>query len=653
MNRMPNQKRLRLTHIGVAAATVLLAMALVFWPHRMSPPAPPQSAASWAGNDVPAGRHGPWLPEDSRPQPALRQAIHLTAATVQRDAAAQFGAISGRVLSSSTDQGVARAELTFSRSRQTHSVAADENGNFVFAAPEPGHYVLAEVVAAGYFPFAPSWGTSAVHVEARPGLRVDNLLVFLVPAIDYVGTAFSREHQPVSGAHIEVIADTEEDDVPATVPGTLSFNTVSDGQGRFQFHAQDFATVVATHPRFGVGRAVVDRTVQITHELSVLLGPLTDNPPATANAVIAGKVVDSQGAALAGIEVAAGLFGTPAERAAAPQPKTKTNGGGEFSLGIIDGHRYSVVARAEGLVSARAENVPANTRGLVLRLLEPVGSIAGNVHSSVDDGPVVAFTAVVMARSQEGIESVLRQASFVDPDGRFVIDELPVGQSLVQIFAHGYAPSAQQPVRVSGEHANNLEIRMPRGGCVSGTVTDATTHAPLAQAKVSLESGLADSPSAMPFVTSVSTDPEGKFRLCGISEGLRSVLVAAFRHNSQILSGLALQENGEAGPLEVGLQPVAPGQAPQTELVGIGAQLSRVSDGLLIGKILDGGGAALVGLVAGDTIQKIDGNATTELEFQQAIEQIRGTAGSVITLTVKKVDGSVVDINVPRRPIKF
>jgi hypothetical protein len=577
--------------------------------------------------------------------------LYLTAAAVQKDRSAQFGAISGRVLSASTDQGVAKAELTFARGERTFSVVAGGNGDFLFSAPEAGHYVLAEVTAPDYFPFAPSWGASPIHIETRPGLRIDDVIVFLVPAIDYTGTVLSADHKAVSGATISILHDTDDEETAAAEGPRAPL--VSDSQGRFHFHARDFDTIVATHPQLGAGRAVVDQPVQISHALTVILALSQESVPSAAHAVIAGKVVDQRGVPLAQVEVKAWLIGSPAEAAAGGRPRTKTNEHGEFVLATAAGQRYSVTAHAIGKALGRAENVASGTKDLILHLLDPVGKIDGTVRSGVDSGPVVAFTVLVSTRGPEGVESMVRETSFVDPDGRFTVDALAVGQYQVQAVASGYAPSKKKTVEVSADQAALVEITMPRGGCVGGRVVDTATRAPLTEARVSLESGLLSTASAMPTVASVSTTADGNFRLCGVGEGLRSVIVAAFGHDARIFSGVAIPADGEVGPLVVALDPVAEGEKPKTQLVGIGAQLSSTSDGLLIGKVLDGGGAAYVNLGPGDIIEKIDGQSTVGLDFQQAIEKIRGPADSVVELTVKKADGEIVDLMVPRRQLKF
>jgi hypothetical protein len=356
--------------------------------------------------------------------------------------------------------------------------------------------------------------------------------------------------------------------------------------------------------------------------------------------------VDERGAPLGDVEVTAWPLASPAEAAAMGHAKTTTNEQGEFKLDVADDQRYGVAAHAAGKARGRAENVVPGTRDLVLRLLDPVGKITGVVRSGSDASPVAAFTVVVTSRAQRGIESVARELSFIDPDGSFVVDGLGVGPYRVQVVAAGYAPSAKIPVEVVAAAAATLDIKLPRGACIGGSVSDSTTHVPLADARVSLESGLSSGDSPMPTVASVSTTADGRFHLCGVGEGLRSVVVAAFAHDARILSGLTVPADGDLGPL-------AEGEKPKTQIVGVGAQLSATADGLVIGKVLEGGGAAYVGLVAGDTIQSIDGKSVVGLDLQQSVEMIRGPVDSVVAMTVKKTDGEVVEIVVPRRQIRF
>ena len=89
------------------------------------------------------------------------------------------------------------------------------------------------------------------------------------------------------------------------------------------------------------------------------------------------------------------------------------------------------------------------------------------------------------------------------------------------------------------------------------------------------------------------------------------------------------------------------------ELTGIGAVLSAKGDALLIGQVIEGGGAAAAGLGPGDAIIAIDGAVVVDIGFEEAIGRIRGPEGSTVTLSVRRGgEGDPVGILVRRTRIR-
>jgi len=119
-------------------------------------------------------------------------------------------------------------------------------------------------------------------------------------------------------------------------------------------------------------------------------------------------------------------------------------------------------------------------------------------------------------------------------------------------------------------------------------------------------------------------------------------------------SGIAIADGASIGSLVFELAPTKTGEQPKTEIIGIGAVLQATNDFLTIARVLPGGGAAAVGLRAGDAILRVDGIPVAELGMSAAIERIRGPEGSVVALTVRRVlDGSVGEVAVPRVPFSY
>lgn len=72
------------------------------------------------------------------------------------------------------------------------------------------------------------------------------------------------------------------------------------------------------------------------------------------------------------------------------------------------------------------------------------------------------------------------------------------------------------------------------------------------------------------------------------------------------------------------------------EFEGIGAEIGVKNDGLIIVAPLEGSPAKAAGLKSGDEILKIDDQIASELDFNDAIQKIRGKAGTEVTLLIKK-----------------
>jgi C-terminal processing protease CtpA/Prc len=102
------------------------------------------------------------------------------------------------------------------------------------------------------------------------------------------------------------------------------------------------------------------------------------------------------------------------------------------------------------------------------------------------------------------------------------------------------------------------------------------------------------------------------------------------------------------------LQPVAPGEPPRTELVGIGAALALEDGAIVLGPLAPDGGAARAGLTPGDQILAIDDRPVQTLGgLAAAVQRIRGAEGTQVLLHIRRRDGKQADILVTRALIRF
>jgi hypothetical protein len=494
-------------------------------------------------------------------------------------------------------------------------------------------------VADGYLPYAPALGHSPVVLQTSRGRAVEGVTVFLFPALDYRGEVRTASGEPVAGAEIRMYGATSGE---RALVG-LQDHFVSDERGQFVFHALDQALLEARHPDHGSGRASVEGPVQLTHELVITLRH--DGVPETAT--IIGQVVDAEGEPIADVRLVAEQ--EVADRGSLhPRPQAMSEPDGSFVLSPVDPGTHRVTATRDGLASTTVNGVEAGTTRLLITL-ETGHVIRGRV---VDDAGEPAAAATVRVVRRKGVqEQVVAALSVLDTGGAFEVPVLEEGNYEIRASAPGFAPS--EVVRVAVPGAGEVVLHLAAGGRIHGRVTSKGSGEGLALARVSLGSAYRAVSSLLPGLTSTICNSEGNFELAGVPAGRHSLTAAAFRHDLRTLSGIEVEDGGEAGPLAVVLEPSGD-DTPTREIVGIGVALRPMGDALVITEVIAGGGAARVGLVVDDTIVAVDGVAVADLGFGPAIQGIRGPEGTRVSVTVRrKASGKETTVEVPRARVEY
>jgi hypothetical protein len=337
-----------------------------------------------------------------------------------------------------------------------------------------------------------------------------------------------------------------------------------------------------------------------------------------------------------------------------PAPRAVTDAEGKFVLEGLDPGPYDLAAIAEGLAPAEARGVASGARGVLLTLGSAGGAIRGTVRDAATGEPVPAFTVIVSRRDGPIERHLFTTAGVFDASGHYEVRGLPPADYLVTVAAHDRALAPEALVTIPDPPADPAvaDFALTRGGRITGTVLDEPTGAPIEGARVSVEGLAGAAAEDLPLVAASTSDATGHFEIGGLPAGLRSITVVAAGHHGRILSGLAVTEGGDLGPIPVKLRPTEEGEEPRLELTGIGAILSAKGDALVIGDTAPGGGAREAGLVAGDAILAIDGQVVTELGFEGSVQRIRGPEGSSVVLRIRKAaGGDSADVVVFRRRI--
>ncbi len=608
-------------------ALVLIALAgIVFWRAKRAPatsgpapvtaPAVPPAASRVGGGAHPVAQVPPVTVVPSTPHaPAAR---------------APNGAFAGRVVSAADGSPVPGAQLTFARAEEASSVTARSDGTFWFEARVAGRWSLAAVTAPGFLPFAPAWGASPVSLEARAGDVVHGVTITLVPEVRYQGRVIDEHDAPVAGAEVRILGERGAD---AIVPLRDRFTSGPDGG--FSFAAPEDVVLEARKSGFAPARGRVDYTVRVSGQLTLRL-----TRPTAGLLAIEGIVEDSAGTPLSGASV------TAHARASRDGSVVRTAADGTFKLDGLEPGSWRLVAERAG--SAPATKIAhAGDTGVRLRLAYG-GRIEGRVRDRRSGLPVAPFTVIVQSIT-------VRTASIVDPDGRYALDDLAAGTAVLSVVAPGYAPSSEVRVPVPAPDAAPaiVDFELAPGGRLSGVVFSRGSRAPVAGATVEVE-GMPTS-AGVPVRMEAVSGADGRFELAGISERAMSLFASAPGHHARVLSVPGVPSGELGGPVEIELTPLAAGEEPRVELAGIGAQLVKEGEALRVLRVLPGGGAAEVGLAAGDEVIAIDGAAVSAMTLGDAVPRLRGPEGTTVALTVRRgaaAGQAPVVVLVPRRLVR-
>lgn len=87
------------------------------------------------------------------------------------------------------------------------------------------------------------------------------------------------------------------------------------------------------------------------------------------------------------------------------------------------------------------------------------------------------------------------------------------------------------------------------------------------------------------------------------------------------------------------------------EFVGIGVQIAIREGKVVVIAPLKGSPAERAGIRAGDIILEIDGRSTAGFTLDEAVALLRGEPGTVVTLKIQHLDGTIMEITVSRELI--
>lgn len=609
----------------VAMLLVLAAAAGVFllWSKPADSPTSVEStgkerSAPSAQAPATAPARAPKVP--AAPAPVAEPLLRLPPAQVEQANDASQGAISGRVVSATTGLPVPRAEVTLlaPNGGAASSVTA-EDGSFEYRPDAAGRYQIASVRAEGFVPFGPEWGRSPIAMTTAPGVRVRDVVIALLPATQMVGQVVIEKGEAVPGAHARVLyANAGE---AALYPQKERFT--ADAQGEFRFEASEGASVEAWHPKHGAARASLQPPDVAAGRIVLRLAP-TD---VKGRAELSGRVLlpDGHGAPQALVWARSANSIWPKVHGDPMGYRATTDEEGAFEFTDLEPGLYDVTSQMTGLAPARKVDVKVPAKDVTLQL-ESGAKLTGTVRNAAG-APVPAFGVDLRWKRGPLEATAYEVATFVGPDGAYVVRGLRPGSYLVQVLATGFVTGEQQVQVAEGAEEVRADFRLERGGTIRGRVVTEGTARPVQGARVGVE-GIAGGALAPSF--SAVTDERGEFAIDGIPSSGVSLFVSAPGHNAKVVQAV------RPGTHEVSLSAAAHDAGPRVELVGIGAVLKPRGDALVVGEVFPGGGAAEAGLQPADELITLDGKPVVEVGWPAAVGVIRGEAGTQLIVGVRK-----------------
>lgn len=366
------------------------------------------------------------------------------------------------------------------------------------------------------------------------------------------------------------------------------------------------------------------------------VAPATAAPVASAEPGedrVVGRVLDGTGQPVAGAFVACDD--------GRPVPGVRTDARGRFELPAAAAG-CSAVSTHPSFYESSAITLSAD--GPNVLVLRSDGAIEGEV---VDERgqPVPSYQlAMESYQGPSGDTPTGAMRDIRDERGAFRWDHLAPGTYVLGAVGPGRPIARSRSIDVEmGRTTHHVRIVLTRGATLTGRVLDADTRKPIAGAHVAF-----DALSSALVEGAATSEEGGAFSLPGAPPGPFSIRVSREGYITKTVPGL-LTRGADTLRHDVELRPYVEG-GPRDELAGVGALLAPTPRGVAFGKVFGGLPAAAAGVRDGDRILRIDGADASGMTVSDAIQHMRGPAGSIVSVQLDR-DGKTVDVNIVRAVI--
>lgn len=498
-------------------------------------------------------------------QPTLARLQDLDHRVRQRDAEIQAGrlgpsplvvlppgtgSLSGRVTDALTGLGVEGwVELYDADGGFAGVGATDAAGRYAFAPLAPGGYrVKTESLASAHLDELYDDIPCAAFCDVTSGTIVSVTAGASTAGVDFVLDRGGIVSGRVTAADTGLGVPTHVYFVDAS--GSYAGWAYSESNGRYSSSGHRPGSCYAVAARNGVylwqlyqGLPCASGTCDATTgtPIAVVRNGVTSGIdfPLPRGGQIGGRVVDqASGVALANVLVT--IY--DASGAWVAQGQTIASGEYRTEIGLETGTYFAVAAAPSPLVSELYQDLSCfdgrcdPTSGTVIAVAEGAttsgvdfglprgGSITGLVTDETTGAGVEADIRVFDAPGRQAAWS------HADATGRYEVVGLPAGSYFVRAdpvrpylaevfdgvpcYGGGCDPTTGTPVPVAlGATTAGIDLAVPRGGFVSGTVVDETSGAPVASASVTIQDGSGG------WLGSTATDALGSYAFSGLAPG--------------------------------------------------------------------------------------------------------------------------------------
>jgi protocatechuate 3,4-dioxygenase beta subunit len=439
------------------------------------------------------------------------------------------------------------------------NAVADGDGRYRIDGLQSGPVQIFIVQAAGYgsYPddlFKMMRGGRSSDLTLAPGANERNVTLSLGGTVTGVVLEQGTD-EPIEGARVSVLSASAffggSKGATTDATGTFVITGLPKGpailmaekDGYFQpgVNTQSIGMMIMgamqrstpqPDPGRGVQISVTDPGQTLERELKLAKG-----------STLRGKVVTPEGEPVAGAEVSleaansGGMFGGIAALLGSAEPRLTGNDGTFEMPGPAPGTRAAIVARSQGWLEGRSEELSAAPGDVVedlvvsLRQGATVEGVIRDARGKAVPGALVRWTSDEEGRNEWEVRWALRRADAASSaeDGRFRVSGVEPGPIVVQVTHPEFPSVSRSGLKAEDGKAVTLDLDLPAGGSIQGSVK-LPNGRPAVGARINLgrEGGWqtdADAYGRDPG--DVIVDSEGKFEVQGLPGGSYSMTASA------------------------------------------------------------------------------------------------------------------------------